>query len=302
LPTGTHAFAFHLNITATAAIPSDRERLIHELQARRIVPLNGAVTDISKTGVQAQCRAFGLPSAAAEPRGDGSELVIVKTDLNFGGKGERQLPPTQRRGFGSPPVSDAMSDWTAYQVLRREQVPTPWWSDVTLVIERFIDNREHYLYRVNFAGDRIVILRLTNPHSLKKIMNSTARLDVYCGMQDLRRGTVAGIESSVAAVIVRYLDGSGMDFGALEIIPDDSGRAYIIDVNSTCYAKVLNVRILTHLRRGLIARIATRAAQLGAPAVRWPALPLPTWSMVRADIMRVANQVIARRAHRESQT
>jgi hypothetical protein len=302
LPTGISAFAFHLNITTTAAIPPDRQTLIHELHARRIVPLNGAVTDISKTGVQTQCRALGLPTATADFQGDGSELVIVKTDLNFGGKGERQLPPTQRRNIGSPAVSDVMSDWAAYQVLRREQVPGSWWNDPTLVIERFIDNRAHHLYRVNFAGDRIVILRLTNPHPIKKIMNSTARLDVYCGTQDLRSGAVAGIEPSVAAVIVGYLDGSGMDFGALEIIPDDSGRAYIIDVNSTCYAKVLNVRILTHLRRGLFARIATRAAQLGGLAARWPALPLPTWPMVRADVMRIANQIIARRAQRESRT
>ncbi len=93
-----------------------------------------------------------------------------------------------------------------------------------------------------------------------------------------------------------------MDFGALEVIPDDSGQAFIIDVNSTCYAEVLNVRILTHLRSGLFARIATRAAQLGGPALRLPALPLPTWPMVRADVVRIANQVIARRAQRPSPT
>ncbi len=302
LPSGTNAFAFHLNITATAGIPPDRQRLIHALQARRIVPLNGAVTDISKTGVQAQCRAFGLSTTAADFRGDRSELVIVKTDLNFGGKGERQLLPAQRTSIGSPPISDVMSDWTAYQVMQREQVPASWWSDPTLVIERFIDNRAHHLYRVNFAGDHIVILRLTNPHPLKKIMNSTARFDVYCRTQDLRRAAVAGVEPSVAAVIVRYIDGSGMDFGALEVIPDDSGQAFIIDVNSTCYAEVLNVRILTHLRSGLFARIATRAAQLGGPAPRLPALPLPTWPMVRADVVRIANQVIARRAQRQSPT
>ncbi len=34
------------NITATGGIPPDRQRLIHALQARRIVPLNGAVMDI----------------------------------------------------------------------------------------------------------------------------------------------------------------------------------------------------------------------------------------------------------------
>jgi hypothetical protein len=293
LPAGINAFAFHLNLTMTAAFPTDREALVHGLLARRIVPLNDAVTDISKTWVHARCRAFGLPSPATDVRGEASERVIVKTDLNFGGKSERQLPPAQPSAIG-PPISDVMSDWTAYQVMRREDVPAIWWNDPALVIERFIDNRARHLYRVNFAGDRIVILRLTNPHPLKKIMNSTARRDVYCRTEDLATGAVAGVEPSVAAVIVEYLARSGMDFGALEIIPDDAGRAYIIDVNSTCYAKVLNVGILTYLRGGLFGRIATRAAHLGCPVPQSRTLALPTWPMLRGDARRLADQLISR--------
>ncbi len=293
LPGGINAFAFHLNMTATAAFPADRQVLVHELLARGIVPLNGAVTDISKTQVHAQCRAFGLPSPATDIHGEASELVIVKTDLNFGGRSERQLPSAHSGTIG-PQISAVMSDWTAYQIMRREEVPAAWWNDAALVIERFIDNRAQHLYRVNFAGDRVVILRLTNPHPLKKIVNSTARLDVYCRTEDLATGAVAGVEPLVAAAIVRYLDRSGMDFGALEIIPDDAGHAYIIDVNSTCYAKVLNVRILTYLRRGLFARIAARAAGLGCPIPQWRTLALPTWPMLRSDAKRLAETLMSR--------
>jgi hypothetical protein len=300
LPVGLDAVAFHLNMTVTAAVPTERQIFIRELVTRGIVPLNAAVTDISKTSVHNQCRRFGLPTPATDAHGDASELVIIKTDLNFGGQSERRLEPTLRSTIGSPAASPVMPDWTAYQVMRREQVPDAWWTDPALVIERFVDNRAHHLYRVNFAGDRVVILRLTNPHPLKKIRNSTARFDVYCRTEALRRGSIAGVDPGVAAAIVRYLENSEMDFGALEIIPDDRGDAYIIDVNSTCYAQVLNVRILTYLRRGVFERIATRAAGLGRHISPSAATMLPTWAMLSGDARRIANQLIALLARRES--
>ena len=289
LPTDLDAFAFHLNLTDTAAVPIDRQVLLDGLAARRIVSLNANVVDISKTGVRAQCLAFGLPTAAADVHGDPADLMIVKTNLNFGGWAERQLTPADQRVIGSPPVSRIMQDWRAYQVTRREEVPAAWWGDRTLVIERFIHNRAHHLYRVNFAGDHVVILRLTNPHPLKKIYNSTARRDIYCRIDTLRSGSVASVDPSVAAIIVNYIERSGMDFGALEVIPDDHGQAYLIDVNSTCYGKVLNVRILTYLRRGLFARITSQAAQLGRRISRWRALPFPTWPMLRGDVRRLVD-------------
>jgi hypothetical protein len=294
LPTSVDAFAFHLNMTHTAAVPTDRAALIRELAVRGIVPLNGAVTDISKAGVQAQCRAFGLPTASADRQGDPSERVIVKTNLNFGGRAERQLAPAQLAAVGNPPLSGAVPDWTGYQVIRREQVLASWWDDPALAIERFIDNRADQFYRVNFAGDHVVILRLTNPNPLKKIRNSTARVDVYCRTDELGAGAVAGIAAPVAAVIAQYLERSGMDFGALEVIPDDAGQAFIIDVNSTCYAAVLNLWILAYLRRGLFARIASRATQQGRHLLWWDAAGLPTWPMLLGDAKRIARQFTAR--------
>jgi hypothetical protein len=85
-----------------------------------------------------------------------------------------------------------------------------------------------------------------------------------------------------------------MDFGALEVISDDAGDAYILDVNSTCYAAILNVWILNFLRRGLFDRIATRAAALGrtAPMVRTGVLP--TYRMLREEVRRLAAKLATR--------
>jgi hypothetical protein len=297
LPPCVDAFAFHLDMTSTVRMPSDREALIRSLTGRGVVVLNGGVTDISKAYVQAQCRAFGLPSAVADLRGDPSEQMIVKTNLNFGGRGERELAGPDLAAIGSPPLSSVMSDWLGYQVMRRAEVPVSWWDDPTLAIERFIDNRSHHLYRVNFVGDRAVILRLTNPHPIKKIMTSTARLDVYCRLDALRCGSVAGIDPSVARTTAQYIDRSGMDFGAIEVIPDDAGRAFVIDVNSTCYGAIMNVRILAYLRRGLYALIAARAAQLGRRVPLGHIVDaLPTWRMLAGDARRIVTGLAARRA------
>jgi hypothetical protein len=299
LPPAVDAFAFHLDLTSTARLPSDRDALVRSLTARGIVALNAAVTDISKVCVRAQCRAFGLPTAAADPHGDPSEQMIVKTNLNFGGRGERKLAAAELTAVGSPPLSSMVRDSMAYQVMPREHVPVSWWDDPTLVIERYIDNRSHHFYRVNFVGDRAVILRLTNPHPLKKIRNSTARLDVYCHLDALRGGSVRGIEPSVARATAQYVDRSGMEFGALEVIPDDEGGAFIIDVNSTCYSATLHVRILAYLRRGLVALVGARAAQLGRRMSSSRVIDaLPTWRMFVDDARRIAKGLAARRAPR----
>jgi hypothetical protein len=295
LPPSVDAFAFHLDMTSTAHMPAGRDALVGALTARGVVALNAAVTDISKVQVQAQCRAFGLPTAAADPEGDPAEQVIVKTNLNFGGRGERELLAGGLAMAGSARLSSVMTDWTGYQVVPREQVPAAWWHDPTLVIERFIDNRSHHLYRVNFVGDRAVILRLTNPHPIKKIRNSTARLDVYCRVDDLRRGWVTGIDQSVARATAHYLDRSGMDFGALEIIPDDAGRAFIIDVNSTCYGSIMNLRMLAYLRRGLFTLVEARAEQLGRRMSSSRVDALPTWRMLVSDAWRIVTDFAASR-------
>ena len=291
LPLGIDALAFHLNLTRTSAVPVDRDDLLHAAAERGIVVLNGAVTDISKKAVQAQCRAYGLPSAEALREGDPTEQLFVKTDLNFGGRAERKLGADHDPLDNAPRTSEVVSDWDGYHIRRRDAIPLAWWDDRALVIERFIDNGLDHLYRVNFAGDHAVILRLTNPHPMKKIYSSVARLDIYCDLCALAEGTVSGVEPAVGAAIARYLACSGMDFGALEVIPDDAGNAYILDVNSTCYAAVLNVWILNFLRRGLSDRIATRAAALGRAAPTVGAGMLPTYRMLRQEVRRLTTQL-----------
>lgn len=288
VPLSADVFAFHLNLTHTSALPVDRSALLQAAAARGIVVLNGSVTDISKKAVQAQCRAYGLPTAQASRDGDPGEQLFIKTDLNFGGRAERQLEAEQRSLAGSPPVSEVVPDWERYQLRRRDAIPAAWWDDPALAIERFIDNRLDHLYRVNFAGDHTVILRLTNPHAIKKILTSVARRDIYCRIPMLAAQRVRGVDPAVGVAVARYVERSGMDFGALEVIPDDVGHAYIIDVNSTCYGSILNVRILGYLRRGLQARVTARAAALGWPSAAPRAGLLPTWRMLRQEARRLA--------------
>ena len=234
-PPGARAFAFHLNATFTGSFPVDRPRLVRELELRGIVPLNATVVDISKRGVQAQCVSFGLPIAAACREGDPDEQGIRQDEPQFRGP-RRAAAIANAVGYHGRARSFACHS-RVDRVPRhvRRDVPDAWWIDPTLVIERFIDNRRNHFHRVCFAGNRCVILRLTNRNPIKKIATSSERLDIYCWRHELRDGSVPGVQRAVGEAIALYLDRSGMDFGALEVAADDAGVAYVIDVNSTSW-------------------------------------------------------------------
>src|SRR6266536_4334411 len=128
LPVTCRAFVFHVNLTLSARVPLDRDRLVQELRARDIVVRNAMVCDISKRAVQRDCARAGAASIVAPPDGDPDELVLVKTDYNYHGVRERELTVQQRRtlGYESPHdlPSRAESD---YRVVRRREVPKAVW-------------------------------------------------------------------------------------------------------------------------------------------------------------------------------
>jgi hypothetical protein len=70
-------------------------------------------------------------------------------------------------------------------------------------------------------------------------------------------------------------------------------------VNSTCYAAILNLRILAYLRRGLFTLVEARAAQLGRRLVSSRVVDgLPTLRMLVGDARRVVTDLTASRTRR----
>src|SRR5688572_8785976 len=171
-PAATH-FAFHLNCTITERFPEERAALVEALRTRGVQVLNAGATDISKQRVQRLTAELGLNTVTATREGDPNEMVIVKTDLNFGGDSEWALSDEQRAGLGIREGSDIIWKPNHYRVIPRKEVEAPWWTDPRLVCERFITNREERWYRVFQFLDRLAVCELSNPNQIKKVNEST---------------------------------------------------------------------------------------------------------------------------------
>jgi hypothetical protein len=289
-PTAT-AFAFHVNATFSGKFPHERSVLIAGLEARGIVPINGAITDISKRWVQAQCAACGLPVTTAASEGDPDERLIVKTNHNYGGRSERLLAAADLTGLGVPSPSAVVVDPRAYPIVARRAIPGAWWVDPALTIERFIENRHNRIYRVSLAGRRFDVMRLINTRLLKKVDDSQEKVVMMCDRDRLARGDVRGVEAHVSAAVVRFVDAANLDFGSLDVIADDDGRAYILDVNTTPYGATNSLRRLLSIRRGLFELVADRAARVGRLAPKpdraaWPTIRMLSeeWRRLKANL------------------
>jgi len=286
LPADASAFAFHLNVTFAKGFPRHRFDLVRGLTQRGIVPLNAGVLDISKRAIQTKCAELGLPVAAAHRDGDPDARVIVKSNHNYGGHGDRLLPMEQAAAAGPLP-SALVSTHEEYRVLPRRDVPDDWWDDPGLAIERYIENPANRIYRITFFADAVVVYRMTNPHVVKKVRDSTSREIIYTTLADLGRGH-PGVGASVCDAIVRYIEGAAFDFGALDIMEDELDDAHIIDANTTSYGNfTFGIRSMIRFRRALADCVLARNPRASPYWRRIRSQPLPTFRLVTGEARRL---------------
>lgn len=235
IPHETGFFLFHISATFSAQFPACRPKLIEILRARGIEIINGEVTDISKRAIQQYCRALGLGCTAAAEEGDPDELLIVKTDMNFGAAMERKLPREQRKAL-SLSFSWRMRGPGSYKVLPRRSVKASWWRDHALVIDRYIQNRGHRILKLYIVLDRLVLSDAVERGHIKKMDRYISRANSFLTAGETGPAAVH-ICSDFPASAVR--DGltlashMGLSFGTLDIVFDDGGNCYVVDVNST---------------------------------------------------------------------
>ncbi len=234
LPSHLTSFLFHLNCTKTALFPICRPRLIEHLNSRGVPILNAHATDISKRYIQQKCADLGLPTTLASREGDPEEKVMVKTNLNFAGASEWGLTPEQRTMLGLGKGSDFIYDPFQYLVMPRREVNASWWDDENLICERFITNQEHRWSRSFVFLNKLVTLDMTNPMQVK-----------YPGMSVLKQmwklvladGSAADQDGADVPAwiqgLARFIKAFPLDMGTLDVVQDDLGNAYIVDVNTT---------------------------------------------------------------------
>lgn len=230
-------FAFHINLTNSSCCPRDRAILVADLFGRGIRPLNGNIVDISKRFVQATCRRVGLETTTAAREGDDSELLIVKTDRNYGGKSEARLSNEARDVFEiSPRVTNDQQDH-GYVVAPRRDIPAAAWDDPDLVIERYIENQSCLFYRVYFLCDRFAISEGREQALVKTIGRADRQRLLLFSIDPAGNVDIAVPQDIARAVdaILRFVNVTGMDFGCLDVLRDDDGRFYIVDMNATAH-------------------------------------------------------------------
>lgn len=254
IPDDAAGFHFHLNCTVTERFPNARGELIEHLRNRGIIPINERLTDISKRAIQRQCAELGLNSTSATPDGDQDELIIVKSDLNFGGDSEWALSTAERSMLGIAAGSDII--WTPdhYRVVPRREVQASWWTDPSLVCEKYVANRHNRWYRANFFLSHLVLRELVCENKIKKVGQSitVGQWNIY----------VPDIESSEAATdfprslvrdLIRFARAFAVDFGAIDVMVNDDGESFIIDVNTTPSMLISRILGLAAYLRGALS-------------------------------------------------
>jgi len=235
LPKEIRLFAFHLNLTQTAPFPHDRPELCKALSRAGISVVNGEVTNISKAFIQASCRRLDLPTTEAVPEGDSDEMLIIKTCLNYGGLGERSLDTRNLRILGRG-AHGCSIDAGSYKIAKRRNVTHDEWTDPSLFIERFVQNREDRFCRVYVLGAYFVISEVVDPADLKRMPGGIERKNWFFSIHDGRcvtLGCASARLSTLADQIRQFVQLLRLDFAALDVVIDDDDFHYIIDVNTT---------------------------------------------------------------------
>jgi len=249
----TGTFAFHINVTDASNCPHDRAGLVEALHGRGIRTLNAKIIDISKRFVQATCHRAGLMTTSAPRLGDPSEVLIVKTNRNYGGKPETHAPADVRKVLAfSEHVVHAAGDH-GYLVAARRDIPSESWEDPNYVVERYIENAQHLFYRIYVFCDRIAVSEGIHDALVKAIRHSQRQRLVLFTVEDERVHTSipAEIPSDLQPLVdatIRFTRLAQIDFGCLDVMRDEQGRFYIVDVNTTAsWGPETEFRIIEYL-------------------------------------------------------
>jgi hypothetical protein len=258
IPAAARVVAMHVDLSVTDGFLTHEEEFLAGLRARGITILNHRVTDIRKRTMHQVCRAHGLPSAGTGRSGPPDEMVIIKTDLNCGGRPERWILAE----FGDPAapfahgISDELHDSTDYRVCRRRDVPESVWSDPSVVVERFIENPDGVYFRVSVVGRATMVSEAWSDDRIKKLTGENRMQLSHFYWFDKGAHVPLGTPSEAATralVTARELGAAmGADFHGTDCVMDASGVIVPVDINKTpWWGGVAKPGAAEHLRRGL---------------------------------------------------
>jgi len=224
-------FAFHLDITNSTCIPLDRKLLVDTLKASGKLLINHAMTDISKMFVQECCIRAKVPRTLARKEHSVNYPVIVKTKNNYGGNPEKLVDAGIRNLLGIE-LDESHKGPLHYQFSELHSIGNQIWSNQHLLVERFISNQEERFFRAYFLFDRLVVSKVNDPARLKKMPIGIERTSRFFHLSGPIQ-TDSDFPVNLVTTVKRFITASGAQFGALDIVHDDLGNYYVIDLNLT---------------------------------------------------------------------
>jgi hypothetical protein len=243
---------FHVDLTLRRGLKLKIAKWSRQLEEQGRFVVNGFVQDISKRSLARHLRKIGLPTCIATRRGPADELLFVKTNLNYGGRKEKTLPPeilgaARLAGWISPvgPYS--------YHVLARKDVPPGLWNDRAHIIEKFVTNSQDSFVRVYFSGVQIVIVVAYAPGPIKKLCGDPRDTNYITSIDHLKEGASDfDLSDSLKATVCRFVEETPVEFGCIDLVHDDFDHYYIIDLNTTpSGAAEVDVELNEYLRVGI---------------------------------------------------
>src|SRR5258706_9891985 len=202
------AVCFHINLSLRSRLPLGIRKLTDRFMTRGVYVINGFVQDIRKSALHAHLEAIGLASPKAAQSGSSSEILFVKTDLNYGGELERSLPPESIAAAGLEDLISRDLGAYRYQNVPRTMVPESTWTDPAVVVEKYIANSEDSFYRVYFSGKQIIIVKAFAPRIIKKLSGDSRDTNFVTDLEQLQAGpshseVIAALKRGVAALVER---------------------------------------------------------------------------------------------------
>ncbi len=258
------AVLFLINLSRADLFPERRQQIVAILQRRGLVVLNTEVQDITKHNLHRMLKRAGLSALKASRRGPAEEMLFLKTNLNFGGMMEQRLPQSLRRIFLPVPPCP-ISRWDEYYVAMRCNVPKAYWSDPSLVIERYIGNPEDSFFRVYGFGDAIVVVQGRARPLIKKLTGRHDEQNFLLTRRQLLSQKTA-LPLDLQRVLKRFIAHYPLAYFCLDLVHDGQ-RHYIVDLNLTPYS---DPRRQTSKIRAFLSRGAERFVRRAARSLQRP--------------------------------
>jgi hypothetical protein len=216
---------------------------------------NNAVTDIRKKQLQDLILQLGLPSVKLNRHSGDLDSppdmpVMVKSNYNYGGEFESMINPALAATLGLDCLQGCdIQHFDDYYKTTLAQVDQRLWHDERIVIERYIENKEHRFYRFYCCGQRAILSQIINPATIKKMSPSLPRTNWLIDINQAKDHRYQTLIDGATMLLEKIQ----LSYGAIDIVMDDLGVAYIIDVNPTPgWGVEQQDDLLAFLRKGLI--------------------------------------------------